>query len=132
MCAACGSTRLKRLRLGTARAAEELAALVGEPVDEVSSTAVPREDAGAAGVLLGTEAVLHRARVASAVVFLDFDQELAAPRYRAWEEALGLLAMAGRLVGGRGGGGGSRPSPGTCDRADPDSGSRGPSLRRCR
>jgi primosomal protein N' (replication factor Y) len=108
VCAACGSTRLKRLRLGTARAAEELAALVGEPVDEVSSTAVPRGDAGAAGVLLGTEAVLHRARVASAVVFLDFDQELAAPRYRAWEEALGLLAMAGRLVGGRGGDGSHR------------------------
>jgi primosomal protein N' (replication factor Y) len=46
--------------------------------------------------------------VASAVVFLDFDQELAAPRYRAWEEALGLLAMAGRLVGGRGGDGSHR------------------------
>ena len=106
VCAACGSTRLKRLRLGTARAAEELAALVGEPVDEVSSTAGPRDDGGAAGVLLGTEAVLHRVRVASVVVFLDFDQELAAPRHRAWEEAFGLLAVAGRLVGGRGGGGG--------------------------
>ena len=112
VCAACGSTRLKRLRLGTARAAEELAALVGEPVDEVSSAAVRRQDAGAAGVLLGTEAVLHRARVASAVVFLDFDQELAAPRYRAWEEALGLLAMAGRLVGGRGGESGSHRAGG--------------------
>ena len=71
-----------------------------------SSTAGPRDDGGAAGVLLGTEAVLHRVRVASVVVFLDFDQELAAPRHRAWEEAFGLLAVAGRLVGGRGGGGG--------------------------
>ena len=37
-----------------------------------------------------------------AVAFLDFDQELLAPRYRAAEEALALLARASRLVGGRG------------------------------
>lgn len=35
------------------------------------------------------------------MVFLDFDQELLAPRARAGEEALGLLALASRLVGGR-------------------------------
>jgi len=56
----------------------------------------------AASVLVGTEAVLHRVRAAEAVVFLDFDQELLAPRYRAAEEALALLARASRLVGGRG------------------------------
>ncbi len=104
VCAACHSTRLKRLRIGTARAAEEIAALVGEPVDEVSSTAVSRRPGPAAGVLVGTEAVLHRVRAASTVVFLDFDQELVAPRFRAGEEALALLALASRLVGGRGDG----------------------------
>ena len=60
-------------------------------------------------VLVGTEAVLYReAEVqrtggATAVAFLDFDQELLAPRYRAGEEALALLARASRLVGGRAG-----------------------------
>ncbi len=38
---------------------------------------------------------------ASVVVFLDFDNELLAPRYRAGEQALALLALASRLVGGR-------------------------------
>ncbi len=35
------------------------------------------------------------------VAFLDLDQELLAPRYRAAEEALGLLARASRLLRGR-------------------------------
>jgi primosomal protein N' (replication factor Y) (superfamily II helicase) len=39
------------------------------------------------------------------VAFLDLDQELLAPRYRAAEAALALLARAARLVGGRAGGG---------------------------
>jgi primosomal protein N' (replication factor Y) len=108
VCATCSSTRLRRLRLGTTRAAEEIAALVGEPVEEVSSGA-PRTAAGEAGVLVGTEAVLHRVRAASAVVFLDFDQELLAPRFRAGEEALALLALASRLVGGRAPAAGGRP-----------------------
>jgi primosomal protein N' (replication factor Y) len=52
-------------------------------------------------VLIGTEAVLHRVRGAGLVAFLDFDQELLAPRYRAAEEALALLVLASRAVGGR-------------------------------
>ena len=44
-------------------------------------------------------------RAADVVAFLDFDQELLAPRYRAGEQALALLARAARLVGGRAGGG---------------------------
>ncbi|MYJ48175.1 MAG: hypothetical protein F4070_11145 [Acidimicrobiales bacterium] len=42
---------------------------------------------------------------ADAVVFVDFDQELTAPRYRAGEEAFALLVRAARLVGPRTGGG---------------------------
>jgi primosomal protein N' (replication factor Y) len=38
------------------------------------------------------------------VAFLDMDQELMAPRYRAAEQAMVLLARAARLVGGRGDG----------------------------
>jgi primosomal protein N' (replication factor Y) len=55
--------------------------------------------------VVGTEAVLHRVARADVVAFLDFDQELLAPRYRAGEEALALLARAARLVGGRRDGG---------------------------
>ena len=39
------------------------------------------------------------------VAFLDFDQELLAPRYRAAEQALGLLVRAARRLGPRTGGG---------------------------
>jgi primosomal protein N' (replication factor Y) len=56
-------------------------------------------------VLVGTEAVLHRVASADLVAFLDMDQELFAPRYRAAEEALSLLVMANRVLGGRGRGG---------------------------
>ena len=100
MCAACGSRKWRALRPGVAKVRDELEALAGMPVGEVSSLTV---DANLdAPVLVGTEAVLHRLRGAGTVVFLDFDQELLAPRYRASEQALALLARASRLVGGRG------------------------------
>lgn len=108
VCAACGATRLKLLRQGVSRVREELEALVGEPVGEVSSLKdgpAAAAIAHAARVVVGTEAVLHQAGRADAVAFLDLDQELLAPRYRAAEQALGLLARAARLVGGRDGGG---------------------------
>ena len=101
VCARCGSTRLKALRIGTGRARDELEALAGRPVGEVDSTSteLPGTD-----VLIGTEALLHRldpsSRLAT-VAFVDFDQELLAPRVRAGEEALALLAHASRLVRGR-------------------------------
>jgi primosomal protein N' (replication factor Y) len=61
-------------------------------------------------VLIGTEAVLHRvpphpAGSTSVVVFLDFDAELLAPRFRAGEQALWLVVRAARLVGPRAAGG---------------------------
>lgn len=102
VCASCGSRRWRALRPGVAKARDELEALAGMPVGEVSSRTV---DVNLdAPVLVGTEAVLHRIRGAGTVVFLDFDQELLAPRFRASEQALALLARASRLVGGRGGG----------------------------
>lgn len=98
VCAACGSTSLKNLRVGVTRAREELAALVGEPVDEITAVAdaPPRSR-----VVIGTEAVLHRVDRADVVAFLDLDQELLAPRQRAAEQALALLARAARLLGPR-------------------------------
>jgi len=56
-------------------------------------------------VVVGTEAVLHHVDRADVVAFLDLDQELLAPRYRAAEQALALLARAARLLGGRAEGG---------------------------
>jgi primosomal protein N' (replication factor Y) len=98
VCAACTSTRLRRLRIGVSRAREQLETLARRPVGEVTAAAPGLPDAA---VLVGTEAVLHRVDRADAVAFVDFDSQLLAPRYRAGEEALALLARASRLVGGR-------------------------------
>lgn len=105
VCLSCGATRFKNLVLGVSRAREELEALARTPVVEVTG-----DDAGRplpdARIYVGTEAVLHQVSDAEVVAFLDFDQELLAPRYRAAEEALALLIRAGRMVGGRGPGAG--------------------------
>jgi primosomal protein N' (replication factor Y) len=98
VCAACDSTRLRQLRVGVTRVREELEALIGQPVGEVTATRSDRPDAA---VVVGTEAVFHQLASADLVAFLDFDQELLAPRFRAADEALALLARAARLVGGR-------------------------------
>ncbi len=104
VCQSCGSTALSVLRQGIGKAREELAALLGEAVVEVSGRTRDAEWSEAR-VYVGTEAVLHRVPRAATVAFLEVDQELLAPRYRASEQALALLARAARLVGGRDGGG---------------------------
>ncbi len=98
VCLACGSTRLRALRVGVSRAREELEHLAGQAVGEVTSETDVIPDCP---VVVGTDAALRRLDQVDAVAFLDFDQELLAPRYRAGEEALSLLALASRLVGGR-------------------------------
>ena len=103
-CLHCGGTRMKALRVGVTGAADQLALLTGRRVDEVTAE-TPQGPPPPGDVLVGTEAVLHRVAGAALVAFLDFDQEALAPRYRAVEHALGLLARASRLVGGREGGG---------------------------
>jgi len=102
VCARCGSTVLRNLRMGVTRAREDLAALTGEPVGELTADS---DRLGTERIVVGTEAVLWRLQSAAAAVFLDFDQELLAPRQRASEQALALLARAARLVGGRRDGG---------------------------
>ena len=104
VCASCGSDRPRQFRVGVSRAREQLEALAGRPVGEVvgGTRQLPE-----APVLVGTEAVLYRdgelrrSGPVGAVVFVEFDQELLAPRYRAGEEALALLSRASRIVGGR-------------------------------
>ncbi len=104
ICANCAGTKLKRLRLGVDRVREELGALAQEPVGEITAASDPGE-VEQHRIMVGTEAILHRVRSAGLVVFLDFDHELMAQRYRAGEQAMGLVVLAARMVGGRSGGG---------------------------
>ncbi len=115
VCARCGATRMKALRLGVTRVREELEALAGVAVAEVWGPAAAEgeeERVRRARVVVGTEAALHRVPDAAAVVFLEFDSELLAPRFRAAEQALALLARAARLVARTGGGHGGDRAPG--------------------
>lgn len=96
VCQTCGATRFKNVRAGVTRVREELEALLGEPVQEL--TAASDAEDPAARVVVGTEAVLQRIGRADAVAFLDLDQELLAPRYRAVEQAFTLVARAARVV----------------------------------
>jgi len=100
LCLACGASRFKNARAGVSRVREELEALVGEPVAEL--TAAASADTSLSRVVVGTEAVLQRIDRADAVAFLDLDQELLAPRYRAVEQALALVARAARVVAASG------------------------------
>ncbi|MCY4163902.1 MAG: hypothetical protein OXE93_06790 [bacterium] len=103
ICASCGSTAMKNLRVGIKRVCEELEALVKEPVGEV--TASGYQGPATARVVVGTEAVLHLGRPFDVVAFLEFDQELLAPRFRAREQAMALVLRAARVVGPRSSGG---------------------------
>jgi primosomal protein N' (replication factor Y) (superfamily II helicase) len=95
VCAECGGGRMKNLRMGTSRAREELEALAGRPVGEVTAAVDVLPDTA---VLVGTEALLHRVDRATSVIFIDLDSELLAPRHRAQEHTLVLLARAARVV----------------------------------
>ncbi len=97
LCPSCGSARLRILRPGVGLAREQLQALLGVEVAEMGS---PGSEVPKAPVVIGTEAVLHAALRTRMVGFLDFDRELLAPRFRAAEQALVLLARAARLLGG--------------------------------
>jgi primosomal protein N' (replication factor Y) len=89
LCVACGSTTLRNLRVGVGRVQEEMDAILG-----------------AGKVIVGTEALLHQPPTEVGVIaFVDFDQELLAPRYRASEQAMGLLARGARILGPRDNGG---------------------------
>lgn len=104
VCDTCGSIRFRNLRAGVTRVREELEALAGRPVAEITAETDHRI-LSRANVYVGTEAVLHRVDRAARVVFLEFDQELLAPRFRAAEHAMALLIRAARLLGPRSEGG---------------------------
>lgn len=105
VCQSCGASAFAAIKIGVTRLREELQAAAGREVVAIDAKANDADPIPDAGVYVGTEAALHRVRRADTVVFVDFDAELLAPRYRATEEALTLLARAARLVGGRANGG---------------------------
>lgn len=101
ICSGCGTTKMRNLRAGVTRVREELEALVREPVADLTAESDMTVGGTGTRVVIGTEAALHQIDEAAVVAFLDFDQELLAPRYRASEEALALLVKASRLLGPR-------------------------------
>jgi primosomal protein N' (replication factor Y) len=104
VCIKCGSGKLAVIKAGVSRLREELAAAAGRRVDEVveisgGETANKDQEIDQTKMLfVGTEAALHRVRDVDTVVFLDIDQEISAPRYRAAEITLALVVHAARLV----------------------------------
>ena len=105
VCQSCGASAFAALRVGVTRLRDELEAAAGRGVVAVTAKSGDIDPLPEAGVYVGTEAALHRVRRADTVAFVDFDAELLAPRYRATEQALSLLARAARLVGPRAEGG---------------------------
>jgi primosomal protein N' (replication factor Y) len=115
VCLACHGSRFRAVKPGVTKVRDDLAALlprasvVAVEGATVDASALDAELRGA-DVLIGTEAALHRAATMvggsvrprpGLVAFLEFDQELLAPRARAAEQALWLLVRAARLVGPR-------------------------------
>lgn len=102
VCPGCGAIALRVLRAGVTRVREELSALL--PRVEVAEVEASTGEVPQAAVLVGTEAVLHRAEVRrrhpGLVAYLDFDQELLAARFRAGEQALWLLVRGAHMLAG--------------------------------
>ena len=97
VCSFCHGTRFRPVRPGVKSVRDDLAALL--PRASVASVDASAVEMPPADVLVGTEAVLHRApRDAGVVAFLELDQELLAPRARAAEQALWLLVRGARLL----------------------------------
>jgi primosomal protein N' (replication factor Y) len=118
VCLHCHGAKFRAVKPGVTKVRDDLAALLPRASVIAVDTATS-DDAGLdADILIGTEAVLHRAggrgsggpvgvgaRRVGLVAFLELDQELLAPRARAAEQAFWLLVRAARLVGGRPDGG---------------------------
>ena len=129
VCAECGATRAARAarrRHARPRGAGGARSRALRVLDVDAATA----EVGDADILIGTEAVLHRPECAGAapalVAFLDLDQELLAPRYRAAAQAHWLTTRGAQLLAGR-------PRDETLPaRADPPARSRGRARARDR
>jgi primosomal protein N' (replication factor Y) (superfamily II helicase) len=98
-CRHCGSTNLRRVKVGVTTLARDVAAQLRQPVSEVTASIDPAS--ALARVVVGTEATWQRVRHCGVVIFVDFDQYLLAPRESARRSAITAVGKAGRLVGSR-------------------------------
>ena len=100
VCLACGGGKFAVLKPGISRLREEIALAAGRKIEDVVEISSQSKDAVDTSKMLfiGTESLLHRLKDVDSVVFLDIDQELSAPRYRASEITSTLLIGAARLV----------------------------------
>jgi primosomal protein N' len=98
-CTSCGATKLKRLRVGVTTLARDVAAQLSQDVSEVTAATDPQM--ALERVVVGTETIFQRVRRCGAVIFVDFDQYLLAPRESARRSAITAVGKAGRLVGAR-------------------------------
>jgi primosomal protein N' (replication factor Y) len=103
VCPECGAAQLRVLRAGVRRVRDELEALMpGKRVVDVDAATTEIPDAD---IVIGTEAALHRAAIRrrrpALVAYLDLDQELLAPRYRAASQAHWLVTRGAQLLASR-------------------------------
>ena len=105
LCPSCGATQLRNIRAGVTRIAEELSALVPGAVVVDVDAATDEVPVANANIVVGTESALHRPEIRRArptvVAYLDLDQELLAPRYRAASQALWLVVRGAQLLAAR-------------------------------
>ena len=115
VCASCGKLKMKTLRVGVSRLREELAAVLGVAVAELSGPAARSGPGRARSAAVDTGGAWHQ----GGALPLAPGQRRGLPRLRpapavaparsATDESLALLVRAGRLVGPRGGGNTTRP-----------------------
>ena len=100
VCLSCSAGKFAVLKPGISRLREEIALAAGRKIEDVVEISGKSKDAVDVSKMLfiGTESLIHRLKDVDTVVFLDIDQELSAPRYRASEIASTLLIGAARLV----------------------------------
>ena len=98
-CRECGSTKLKRVRVGVTTLARDVSAQLHQPVSEITAALDPSMTLSR--VVVGTEATWQRVRRCGVVIFVDFDQYLLAPRESARRAAVHAVGRAARLVGSR-------------------------------
>ena len=100
VCLHCHATRFRPVKPGVAHVRDDLAALL--PRVDVGIVDATTTEQPEALVVVGTEAVFHRARAdgrpVGLVAYLELDQELLAPRVRAAEQALWLLVRGARAL----------------------------------
>ena len=100
VCALCGSSSMANLRPGVGRLVDDVMKASGRDAADVCAvTGTSSNVDQRCSLFVGTEAALHRVEQPDVIVFVDIDQELRAPRYRASEITASMLVAAARRVG---------------------------------